>query len=185
MKNVILSYVDLSDAQYQLFLNNCTLKIMPKKKILFQPGKVNDKLLFIENGLLRGYRYKNGNEYTHYFYSEKWFATDFKSYLTKMPSEIYIETLTETTYYEFSKKTFLNLFITHPQFEKLGRIIAEKAYLFMVDRITDFQIINLKERYQKLILESPSLFQKVPQKYIASYLGVSEQSLSRIKSNTL
>ncbi len=182
MKNIISSHIELSDPQYQLFLNKAKLKVVPKKEILFQAGKVNRKLLFIDKGFLRAFRYKNGKEFTHYFFSEKWFATDFKSYLTETPSELYIETLTETIYYEFDKEDFIKLFTIHPIFEKLGRIIAEEAYLLMIDRVTDFQITNLKERYHKLAQKSPKLLQKVPQKYIASFLGVSEQSLSRIKS---
>jgi CRP-like cAMP-binding protein len=183
MKNTILSHVDLSDDQYQLLLDSGQRKRMPKKQVLFQAGKTNTKLLFIEEGLMRAYRYKDEHEFTHYFFSENWFATDFKSYLTESPSELFIETLTATTYYEFNKADLIKLFSIHPPFEKLGRIIAEKAYLLMVERITDFQLTNLKERYHKLTQNSPQLFQQVPQKYIASYLGVSEQSLSRIKSS--
>lgn len=131
---------------------------------------------------MRAFRLTGGTEYTHHFFVKNWFATDYQSYLTGQPSALYMESLTEVSYYEFDKKNVLDFFTMHPSFEKLGRIIAEQAYLMMVERLVDFQTHNLKDRYLRLINEYPQLFQQVPQKYIASYLGVAEQSLSRIKS---
>lgn len=184
MKQTILSHINLSDAEYDLLLHIGKLKTVPRKTVLFREGEVSSKILFVDQGLMRAFRYQNGNEYTHFFFAEKWFATDFKSYLTQAPGELYIESLTETTYYEFDKEEFTPLFAQHPQFERLGRIIAEKAYLLMVDRIEAFQLHTLTERYLKLTQQNPDLFLQVPQKYIATYLGVSEQSLSRIKAAT-
>lgn len=183
MKEIIQSYINLSDELYELFLTISEKKEAAKNNILFYPQKINRKCLFIENGLLRGYKLVDGKEYTHHFYSEKWFAADFKSFLTEKPSDLYIETLTATSYYEFDKSDLHKLYTEHHQFEKLGRVIAEKAYLSTVDKLSDIQTFDLKERYKSLIIKNPKLFQKVPQKYIASYLGVSEQSLSRIKNS--
>ncbi|MFC4632950.1 Crp/Fnr family transcriptional regulator [Dokdonia ponticola] len=185
MKEIIQSHTHVSDEVYQLFLDTAIKKEVPKNQILFYPEKVNHKYLFIEEGLLRGYRIIDGKEYTHHFYVSNWFATDFKSYLTNKPSEIYIETLTDAVYYEFDKKDLLRLYSEHHALEKLGRIIAEKAYLFTVEKLTNMQTLDLKERYQNLVEQNPALFQSVPQKYIASYIGVSEQSLSRIKNNII
>jgi len=131
---------------------------------------------------LRGYKNIDSKDYTHHFYFPNWFATDFESFLTEEPSQICIQTLTETVYYEFNKNDLLNLYKDHHQLEELGRIIAEKAYLTTVEKLSDMQTLDLKQRYESLIKKNPKLFQKVPQKHIASYLGVSEQSLSRIKN---
>jgi CRP-like cAMP-binding protein len=182
MKATIQSYVAISDDLYTLFEQIAAKKQATKEDIIFRAGKVNCKLLFLEKGLLRAYRLLNGQDYTHHFFVENWFATDFKSYLTERPSELYIAALTDVVYYELDKTELLQLYRQHPEFEKLGRIIAEQAYLKMVERSIDLQTTNLKERYHKLISTHPQLFQQAPQKYIASYLGVAEQSLSRIKS---
>lgn len=182
MKEIIQSHINLSDEIYNLFLNSARRKEVKKNQLLFNPNRVTEKILFIEKGILRGYRIIRGKDYTHHFYFPDWFATDFESFLTEKPSQIYIETLTDTIYYEFNKKDLLNLYKNHHQIEKLGRIIAEKAYLSTVEKLSDMQTLDLKQRYDSLIKKNPNLFQKVPQKHIASYLGASEQSLSRIKS---
>lgn len=181
MKEIIQSNINLSDEIYELFLNSSKRKEAKKNQILFNPDKATNKILFLEKGILRGYRIIDGKDFTHHFYFSNWFATDFESFLKENPSQIYIETLTNTIFYEFNKKDLLNLYKKHHQLEKLGRIIAEKAYLATVEKLSDMQILDLKQRFNSLINKNPNLFQKVPQKYIASYLGVSEQSLSRIK----
>ena len=183
MKEIIKSHINLTDEIYELFLNIATRKESKKNQILFSPNRVTKKIIFIEKGLFRGYKIIDGKDYTHHFYFSNWFATDFKSFLTSKPSDIYIETLTETIYYEFNKKDLLNLYENHHQLEKLGRIIAERAYLSTVEKLSEMQTRGLKERYKSLVKKNPELFQKVPQKHIASYLGVLEQSLSRIKKD--
>lgn len=185
MKEIIKSHINLTDEIYELFLNFAARKESKKNQILFSPNRVTKKIIFIEKGLLRGYKIIDGKDYTHHFYFSNWFATDFKSFLTGKPSDIYIETLTETIYYEFNKKDLLNLYKNNHRLEKLGRIIAERAYLSTVEKLSDMQTLDLKQRYESLIKKNPKLFQKVPQKHIASYLGVSEQSLSRTKNKLI
>lgn len=156
-----------------------------KNQLIVHPNKPTSKILFLKKGLLRGYKIVNGKEHTHHFYFANWFATDFNSFLTEDPSQIYIETIEDTIYLEFQKKDLLNLYSKSHQLEALGRIIAENAYLATVEKLANMQLHTLIEKYQLLMKTSPSLIQRVPQKYIASYLGVSEQSLSRIKRQVI
>lgn len=181
MKEIIQSNINLPEDVYQIFLKSAKKKEVAKNRILFQPKKVNRKCLFIESGILRGYRIIGDKDYTHHFFTSNWFATDFESFLSNNPSSLYIESLTKVNYFEFDKEILHNLYETHHQLEKLGRIIAEKAYLSTVEKFSEIQTLDLKARYKNLIKKNPQLFQDVPQKYIASYLGVSEQSLRRIK----
>ncbi len=139
-------------------------------------------MFFLESGIFRSYRLIDGVDYTHYFFTEHWFASDYQSYLQQQVGSLYIEALSEGSYFEFQKNVLDSYFDRHPLFQKLGRIIAEQAYLKMVQRMIDFQTLSLKERYEQLIKQHPQLFQTIPQKYIASYLGVTQQSLSRIKA---
>lgn len=185
MKEIIQAHTDISDEVYQLFLDAGRKKEIEKNIVLFHPQSVNRKCLFIESGLLRGYKIIDGKDYTHHFFTPGWFATDFESFLTDRPSNLFIESLTAVPYYEFDKEVLYRLYETHHQLEKLGRLIAEKAYLLTVDKLSAMQTLDLKERYKSLIRKNPGLFQKVPQKNIASYLGVSEQSLSRIKKSII
>lgn len=185
MKEELQSHVHLTEEVYQLLRGTARKIEVPKNQTLFFPPRVIRKCLFVEKGLLRGYKIIDGKEYTHHFYSEKWFATDFESFLTGKPGTIFIESLTEVQAYEFDKADLHRLYETHHSLEKLGRIMAEKAFLATVEKLADIQTLDLKDRYQSLIRKNPQLFLEVPQKYIASYLGVSEQSLSRIKKSLI
>ena len=185
MKEIIQSHLEFSDESYDLLMNIAIEKEVEKNQLIFNPEKPTDKILFLNKGLLRGYKIIDGKDCTHHFYFENWFATDFSSYLNEKPSQICIESIEKTNYYEFKKKDRLNLYNKSHQNERLARIIAEKAFLITVEKLADLQLLNLKEKYMTLIKRNPILFQRVPQKYIASYLGVSEQSLSRIKKQAI
>lgn len=181
MNEIIKSHLTFSDESFRLLMDIAIEKKVEKNQILSYPNKPAKKILFIKKGLLRGYKIIDGKDYTHHFYFENWFATDFLSFLNEKPSQIFIESIERTNYYEFKQNDFLNLYNKSHQLERLGRIIAEKAYLTTVEKMADLQLLDLNKRYNALIKRNPSLFQKVSQKHIASYLGVSEQSLSRIK----
>lgn len=185
MKEIIQSHLEFSDESYDLLMNIATEKEVRKNQLIFYPDKPVDKILFLKKGLLRGYKIIDGKDYTHHFYFENWFATDFSSFLNEKPSQIFIESVEKTNYYEFKKKDLLHLYNKSHQNERLARIIAEKAFLITVEKLADLQLLNLNEKYEALIKRNPGLFQRVPQKYIASYLGVSEQSLSRIKKQSI
>lgn len=182
MQSTIQTLLNISDELYQIFESAAVWRQCPKNTIIFNPGKAQHQMLFLDKGLLRAHRLIDGQEYTHHFFAEKWFATDYQSYLTGQKSDLYIQALTDVSFYEFNKSTLSTLFEQHHEYERLGRIIAERAYLKMVERLVDFQTNDLNTRYQRLLQSYPQLLLQVPQKMIASYLGVAEQSLSRIKS---
>ncbi len=183
MRNGIAQYLPLSDEAYQHLKAAGQWRTYAKNELLLPLHKPVSKMFFIEQGLLRGYRLVDGLEITHHFYPENWFGTDYQSYLTGTPCELHLTALTEVTVYEFQKSALEALFHQHHELERLGRILAEDAYLQMVERLKEFQIKDLKMRYLNLINKNPGLFQQVPQKHIASYLGVAPQSLSRIKEH--
>ena len=131
---------------------------------------------------MRGYRIQDGIDVTHHFYLDNWLATDYESYLTGNQGEIYIQALVDTVVYEFNKSNLHTFFKSNEKFEKIRFIQAEDAYLQMVRRLKNFQCMELKERYLELVNRNPELFNLVPQRHIASYLGVTPQSLSRLKS---
>lgn len=181
MKEIIQSLLEFSDESFDLLIKIATEKEVKKNRLLFNPDRPTNKLLFLKKGLLRGYKLIDGKDYTHHFYFENWFATDFSSFLNNTNSLLYIESIEEAHYFEFQKKDLLDLYTRSHQVERLGRIIAERAFLTTVEKLADLQLLDLNDKYKALVERNPGLFQRVPQKYIASYLGVSEQSLSRIK----
>jgi CRP-like cAMP-binding protein len=173
----------MSTDEYDQFIGLAKTRKLERGDFLLQAGSSVDKLFFIKSGIIRGYRIINGEDITHHFFIEDWLATDYVSYLTQEPGELYLECLTEVKLYEFKKKDIRLFYSVNSKFEKLRYIQAEDAFLQMVERLKDFQTKNLKERYLNLITKNPKLFNQVPQKYIASFLGVKPQSLSRIKDS--
>lgn len=157
-------------------------KKVPSKTILFEEGQAFDRLYFVQSGIVRAYRVIDGEDYTYFFFSDHDFAVDFQSFLTDTISSLFFETLTDTSLVVFSKRDIYQLYERFPRFEKLGRAMAENAYLSAAERLKQYQTDSLKVRYSKLISKNPSFVQAVPQHYIASYLGVKPQSLSRIRA---
>ena len=183
MMNVdIFENAGLTRDQKEHFLSFGLKKQLNRNQRLIQNGDNVGCIYYIVNGLLRGYRMCDGQDVTHHFYRPNWFATDYCAYLTSEPSELFLETLTQVEAYKFSKKTLEKIFNANIKYQAIGRLIAERAFLVMSRRVRQFQLNNLQSRYLELVRDEPELFRQVPQKHIASYLGVAPQSLSRIKS---
>ena len=173
----------LQDDQVSRLLSIAKKRVLKEGEEISRPGSMVQKMFFIERGLVRGYRILDGVDVTHHFFLEKWFGTDYESFLTNKVGELFLEAAVESVIYEFHKKSFLDLCESNLSFNKIRTAIAEQAYLHMVNRMKDFQIRDLRERYLNLVERNPKLFNLIPQKHIASYLGVAPQSLSRIKKD--
>lgn len=151
-------------------------------EILFWGERVFGELWYVERGLLRAYRLIEGQDFTYFFFPQQQFAVDFQSFLSRQPSPLLFEALTEAELRIFPRAAIYDLYEAYPRFERLGRLMAEQAYLSAAERLKQFQTDDLETRYTKLVARHPELFQAVPQHYIASYLGVKPQSLSRIRA---
>lgn len=182
MREFLSKHINFSSEEYDTFISIAKSKEYKKDEYLLCADRPVQKLFFVRSGFMRGYRIQDGTDITHHFYLDNWLATDYESYLTGNRGELYIKALTDTSVYEFHKPSLLDFFKTHEKFEKIRFIQAEDAYLQMVRRLKNFQYMELKDRYLTLVNRNPNLFKLVPQKHIASYLGVAPQSLSRIKS---
>ena len=160
MNEIIQSHLALSEESARLLMKVATEKTVEKNEVLFFPDKQTKKIVFIKKGLLRGYKIVDGKDYTHHFYLENWFATDFLSFLNEEPSQIFIESIEKTTFYEFNKKDFLTLYNTSHELERMGRIIAERAYLATVEKMANLQLLDLSERYKALMKRARVFFKE-------------------------
>jgi CRP-like cAMP-binding protein len=182
MKDFLKNIGELSEKEVDEFLSFGRLCRYQANEVVFSGGRPFTKLLFIETGLIRAYRIIDGNDFSYFFFSNNEFAVDFQSYLTETVSSLLFETLTETTYYEYTKSVINTFYTRMPKLERIGRLMAEKAYLSAAERLKQHQTDSLKSRYLTLISKNPQLFQEVSLRHIASYLGVKPQSLSRIRA---
>lgn len=160
------------------------LKI-PAKTVLLEEGKVSKQYIFIEKGCVRVYFNNNGNDKTVQFLFENDGLTSFESFINNAPSQFTIETIEPSVVYLLPKQYVTQLMEELKQDPDFLQMILQVTALRQTHYINEFVSFirdTPEQRYQKLLIERPHIIQRVPQHYIASYLGVSTVHLSRIKS---
>jgi CRP-like cAMP-binding protein len=158
---------------------------VPAKTILLEEGKVSTNYIFIEKGCARLALNKDGEDKTIQFFFEQQGLSSFESFTKNTPSLFTIETIEPSVIYVLPKGQFQNLMtdLSHePDFLNLILEIMTERQLHYMHEFVSFIRDTPEQRYQNLITERPHIVQRVPQHYIASYLGVSRVHLSRIKS---
>ncbi|HTD41483.1 MAG TPA: Crp/Fnr family transcriptional regulator [Mucilaginibacter sp.] len=181
-------YVDFNEAEWILFTQHLTLSNLKKKHYFAEQGKVCDKVGFIVKGAVRYFHVKDGEEITGYFSFENEYLSSYKSYLTGQPSLTYIQALEDTKLITFTKKD-MDQMLNNPmlayKMERFGRLIAEDYLICYEDRIAAFITQTPEERYLQLLNTGREILQRMPQHYIANYLGITPVSLSRIRKRIL
>ena len=155
---------------------------VPSKAILLEEGKVAEKLYLIRKGCLRLFFYNEGKDITFQFFFEGDFVASFDSLYKRTPSLFYLESIEPTELTVIRRENFYNLINNDLLFRQL---YEEK----LIDRFHAYQQLFLsrikntpQQRYEELLKEYPNIIQRVPQHYIASYLGITPVSLSRIRN---
>lgn len=157
------------------------LKLKKGTTILKADDKVNNQY-YVYNGCLRTYFIdKSGKEHTLQFAINDWWISDYTAFFTASKAIMYIETIQEATLYEISKKSMEELFIEIPQLETFFRKKMERAFASFQKRILASLAQSAKERYVSFISTYPNIEQAVKNYHIASYLGITTESLSRIR----
>lgn len=180
----IQHYAPLSHAAQQA-LEDCFEKIaLPKQDLLLTEGKVCRHLYFLESGALRGFYNLDGKEITHWFGFENDFVTSFHSFITQEPAVENIQLLEGSILWRIAKDQLTALFDQYHEIERLMRIAYEKYYIRLEERFVNGQFKSAAERYDNLLQHTPHIIERVPLGYIASYLGISQETLSRIRSKS-
>lgn len=154
-----------------------------KKNQDLQPiGVTCRTIYFVQSGLARIYYYKDGNEITEYFAFENDIIVRAESLFTGKPSKKAIRAVEDTVFIGIPSAQLFELYDSFPNIERLFRKIIESAYVDTVNRIESIQFHTAEERYKQLLSENPAMIQRIPLKHIASYLGITQVSLSRIRA---
>lgn len=172
----------LSDADKQAISATCSIKKKEKQEQVEAIGSTANTIYFLKTGIARIYYYKDGTDVTEFFAQAGNLVARVQSLLTHKASSKAIQMLTAGELIAINATQFFQLFDTFPTIERLFRLLLQAAYLESVERIESIQFHAAKERYAAL-LEDMEIIQKVPLKYIASYLGITQVSLSRIRAN--
>ena len=181
----IKSLVPLSIEEEKAFLQILKVTKFNKKEFLLQEGKICNKVSFINNGCMRLFYNVEGVENTvQFFFGDSWY-TDYASFLTGNPTIENMQALVESEVIQFKKDDLYCLYNAMPIFERVGRIFAENAFL-SISQLNQMKTNEEPEvRYINLLKRRPELIQQVPQHYIASYLGIKPETLSRIRKRIL
>ncbi len=147
-----------------------------------EEGEVCNKIAFIREGFMRSYYEINDEmEVTKYIQPRHTLITAFSSFNSKQPSKEYIQALSECDLWVIDYESMQKLYAKYPKWQELGRLIMEQIYEYLEKRILSFLSQSAEERYRSLVQENPKLIQDVPLRYIASMLGITPETLSRIR----
>ncbi len=175
------AFISLNKSEQEHFTSKLILKQFNKKELVLQEGQVCKYAYFINYGCLRYYYNIDGQENTAQFFFENGWYADYGSFLTGKPTNQNIETLEKTELLLLSNTALEELYTDIPKFERFGRLMAQNAFLGIRQRTEMLENQTAEERYVNLMKERPKVFQRIPQHYIASYLGIKPPSLSRIR----
>lgn len=181
----IKTYVPLSSEDEKTIRNLFHKKIIHKDDHLLEAGQICRHLTFIEQGLVRYYLFTNGEEQTNYFNKEGEWACDYPSFIPQKPATIYIQALEPTIIWTISYDDLQTFYKDVKYGERFGRLGIEQVFNNIILQVISLYTDKPDVRYEKFIKAYFDIAQRIPQYYIASYVGVKPQSLSRIRKRNL
>jgi CRP-like cAMP-binding protein len=181
LKKYCTTIVTLTDSELKLIDTYFEVKDLKKKDFLLQDGKVCNFIGFIANGTIRHFHIKDGVEKTCDISFENSWVTDFQSFTHSTSCIMNLQAMTDTTVFIIKKENLFKLYNECNKFETFGRLMAEQVAQRATEIAMSLSSDKPEERFQNLLKKQPDLFQRVPQKYIANFLGISPESLSRIQ----
>jgi len=179
--NSIRSYIQLSIEDEKVVKQLFREKRLNKGDHLLEAGNVCRYLAFIETGLVRYYINQDGDEKTNYFNKEGEFVCDYQSFLPKTPAGVNIQALEDTVVYVINFDDLQQFYKEVEHGERFGRLGIEQVFVNVINQVVSLYVDPPDARYQKFITNFSDLVQRIPQYYIASFVGIKPQSLSRIR----
>ncbi|HEU4470936.1 MAG TPA: Crp/Fnr family transcriptional regulator [Flavisolibacter sp.] len=173
--------VSLTDSDWKVFTSRLVRQDFPKKQLILKAGQTEKYLSFIEKGMIRFYMDRDENELSFAFAFEEEFVSAYDSFLTGTPSIYHVQAITPLTLWRISYDDLQSVYRETTIGERIGRKASE--YLFLKKSRRELSLLSepAEDRYLKLLTERPDLIQKIPLKYLASYIGITPQALSRIR----
>jgi len=182
IQNISQTYSKLTDNCMADFIQVSKYLTKDKSTLLVTAGQYADKSYFIVKGCARAYYLKDGKDITDWFAFENDFINSINSFFENIPSPHFIELLEPSTFLEISREDIFKLSDRYHDFDRLLRIIATKTMLALRNRIFSIQFEMAQQKYENLLNIRPDITQRVPLTHIASYLGITLETLSRIRN---
>ncbi len=187
MNELLISYIkskiSVTEEELDTILTYFKCIKLKKNELLLAEGQVSQRSFFVTKGCLRIFFInEEGQEATRYFAFENQFASALVSFITAEKSKEFIQAVEPAEVFYISHKDFYHLLEIIPQWEKFYRIYLEIAYITNTRRLMSFLIQDALEKYRQLLAENPIVVRRLSNKMVASYLNISQETLSRLKS---
>ena len=182
----VLKRIDLTSSEQHHFCSFLKVKKLLRNQFLVEQGEICNHESYVCNGFLRSFQVdEKGNDHTLHFAFEDWWITDSTSFVQQIPSTRNIVAQEASILLQLDKESIEQIYKDIPKFERFWRILDQNAAIAQNQRILNAISMSGAELYQALILKYPTLEQRLPQKHIASYLGISPVFLSQIRKGEL
>lgn len=182
----ISKHIALTQEEEQLLLSKIETRNYKAKTIILNAGEVCKHSYFVNSGLLRSFTINdNIVEHVLSFACEGWWIGDMYSLLSQKPGNLFIEVLEDADVVLLSKENQEQLYYEIPKLERFFRILTENSLVAHQERLMDNLSLTAEERFDKFCKRYPTIIQRVPQKQIASYIGVTPEFFSKMKSKML
>ena len=178
--------IPLSELEKELILSKIVVKNYKAKTVLLNAGEICKYSYFVNSGILRSFNISdNIVEHVLQFACEDWWIGDMYSLLSQKPGNLYIEVNEDAEVVLLSKENQEELYHEIPKLERFFRILTENSLVANQERLMDNLSLSAEERFEKFCSKYPTLNQQVPQKQIASYIGVTPEFFSKMKAKML
>ncbi len=185
LRNYISRFLSFTDEDWQLHQAVLKRRFLKKGEHILKGGEVCNHVTFINKGHFRVYNVVNEEELTINFAFEGNYITDYTSFVSRQPSSDYILAMDEAEILQINYEDLQASYEKSPLWQKFGRLMAEYILVFIVHRNKALLFNSPEERYLNLMKERPKVIERIPQQYIASYLGIQPESLSRIRKRLM
>lgn len=182
LKSFLNSFQVLTDSEIDSLLEVATPRTLQKSDFLVREGEVSKEVVFMLSGIFRSYYLsEDGEDITYCFSFPGTMMTAYSSFISGIPSVENIQAIAPTEVISLPKSKFDMLVDKNHNWTKFLKIIAEQNYIYLENRFFQIQKKSASQRYQALIEEQPEYLEKIPLQYLASYLGITQRHLSRIR----
>lgn len=176
--------IPLADEEGQLIASKFQPRLYRKRHFLLQEGDICDTFNFVVSGCLRLFKTdESGTTHIIQFATENWWISDMGSFYSGKPSEMNIEAIEDTAVLQIKHDAVMDLYQRAPKFDRLVRMLVERNLIGMQARLLQTLSSDARDRYESFLKQYPDLASRIPNTYIASYLGITPEFLSKIRND--
>ena len=184
LKAFIAKYVSLDPAELDTIANKFNRRTLKKNEYLLREGQVSKDIIFVQDGCLRLYYVSDDIETSVWFSFKNSSAIEISSFISGKPTNYYLQAIEDSEVLVLPKTELKKIYQSHPKMQEMMRNFWEAVILNLINRFTALQKDSAEERYRDL-LKKPAYLETIPQKYLASFIGVTPTSLSRIRKQII